>query len=89
MDTMEKSENSENLFAALVYSLYMTAMQQLGAVANPMSGHKECDLIQAKISIEMIDMLAAKTVGHLSEYEADFIRKSIEQLHQLFDQASP
>ncbi len=81
-------ENSENLFAALVYSLHMTALQQLGAVANPMSGHKERDLPQAMISIEMIDMLADKTIGHLSEFEATFLRQSVDQLHQLFDQAT-
>ena len=80
-------DQSENLFASLVYSLHMTALQQLGAVANPMTGQKEIDLPQAKVSIDMIDMLNAKTDGRLTEFEADFMYKSVAQLHQLYDQA--
>lgn len=81
-------DNSESLFTSLVYSIHMTALQQLGAVVNPMTGKKERDLPQALISINMIDMLSAKTTGQLTQNESDFLNQSVAQLHQLYDMAN-
>ena len=81
-------ENSESLFMSLVYSLHMTVLQQLGDVINPMTGHKACNLQQARISIDMINMLVVKTEGQLTQTEADFLGQCVAQLHQLYDLAN-
>jgi len=70
----------KSLFTSLVYTLNMTAMQQLGQVINPMTGRAEKDPEQANLTIEMLKMLAEKTRNNLAADEESFLKQIIDQL---------
>ncbi|MBN1163823.1 MAG: DUF1844 domain-containing protein [Candidatus Krumholzibacteriota bacterium] len=57
------------LFQHLVAMFQTLALQQLGKLANPISGELERDLHQAKITIDMLVMIQEKTAGNLSDNE--------------------
>ena len=61
---MEKEKSSE-LFVALVYSLQMQAMMNLGKIKNPMTEVIEKNLEAASVSIDMIEMLLNKKYLYL------------------------
>lgn len=50
----------DHILAGLVFSLQAATMQQLGKIANPMTGEVEKDLEQAKGTIDILEMLKAK-----------------------------
>jgi len=62
----EKPDQQDALFVNLVLIFQNAAMQQMGKISNPVSGEMERNLEQARFSIDMIDMLKAKTQGNLS-----------------------
>lgn len=62
----ESAEQEDALFVNLVLMFQSAAMQQMGKVTNPMTGKVEKNLDQARFSIDMIEMLKAKTSGNLS-----------------------
>ncbi|MDD5456902.1 MAG: DUF1844 domain-containing protein [Candidatus Margulisbacteria bacterium] len=77
------SENEKlykSLFTSLIYTLNMTAMQQLGQVINPLTGRNEKEPEQANLTIEMLKMLAEKTRNNLAADEENFLNQIIEQL---------
>jgi hypothetical protein len=47
-------------------------MQQMGEFANPVTGKIERDLAQARISIDMIEMLQNRTQAGRSARESEF-----------------
>ncbi len=59
--------NYDQLFLQLLYLMHHTAMQELGKVANPVSGELERNLDKAKQAIDMLEMLKEKTKGNLSK----------------------
>ena len=74
-----------------VSTLAMQAMIGLGEIPHPATNQKQADLPQAHYLIDVIQMLAEKTKGNLSEAETNeintllyelrvkFVRKSQEQ----------
>ncbi len=60
------------------------AMQQMGKLASPVSGKIERDLDQARISIDMIEMLHAKTDGRRTKPESEFLDKVLFELRMNF-----
>jgi hypothetical protein len=74
----------ELLFLHLVSMFQFAAMQQMGKLASPVSGKIERDLEQARMSIDMVEMLHAKTEGHRSTAESEFIDKVLFELRMNF-----
>jgi hypothetical protein len=66
---MDTDERQSMLFLQLIALFQSTALQQMGKLKNPMTDKIERELEQAKISIDMIEMLHAKTKGNLREEE--------------------
>lgn len=64
-------------FSGLIASFYMACMQQLGKIANSMTGKVDKDLTQAKYSIDMLTMLKDKTKGNLTEQEEKMMNQTI------------
>jgi len=60
-------------FMSLVLSLSQAAMQQMGKITNPLTGKIERNLEQAKVTIDMLEMLKEKTIGNLVEEEERLI----------------
>lgn len=60
-------DKNDQLYMQLLYLMHHTAMQELGKIANPLSGELARDLEKAKQAINMLEMLSQKTKGNLSE----------------------
>lgn len=60
-------DKNDQLYMQLLYLMHHTAMQELGKIANPVSGELSRDLEKAKQAIDMLEMLSQKTKGNLSE----------------------
>lgn len=59
-------EKNDQLFIQLLYIFHASAMQSLGKIKSPISGKIEKNLEQARQSIEMLEMLKAKTTNNLN-----------------------
>jgi hypothetical protein len=77
---MEKDSSYGFLFMQLVLQNQQLAMMSIGKLKNPVSDKIERNLEFAKMSIDTLDMLAAKTKGNLSEYEEKFLTEVIKDL---------
>lgn len=68
------------MFLYLVGSFEMSAMMAMGKMKNPMTDKIEKDMTQAQFSIDILDMLIAKTKGNISEYEQKYLENTLGQL---------
>jgi hypothetical protein len=66
MSVADAAEQHDALFVNLVLMFQSAAMQQMGKISNPLTGKVEKNLDQARFSIDMIEMLKAKTRGNVS-----------------------
>jgi hypothetical protein len=71
----EQISRDEVLFLQLVSMFQIAALQQMGKIPNPLNGKTERDLEQAKISVDMLGMIEARTKGNLTEREKEFLGK--------------
>ncbi len=76
---MEKNKSSE-LFVALVYSLQMLAMMNLGKIKNPMTDKVEKNMEGAEVSIDMIDMLLHKSKEGFTDEEKKVLETVVSDL---------
>lgn len=81
---MESSFSPEDknkaLFLYLVTMFQTAAYQQMGKLKNPITDKIERDLDQARFSIDMLDMLLAKTRGNLDDEEQRHLERVIREL---------
>ncbi|NCD22807.1 MAG: DUF1844 domain-containing protein [Spartobacteria bacterium] len=75
----DDKQNSE-LFQGLVISLAAATMQHLGKTLSPVTNKIEKNLPAAQSTIDMLDMLDAKTKGNLSEQEAKLLKSILAEL---------
>ncbi len=75
-----ESSRDELLFLHLVSMFQFAAMQSMGKIPNPVSGKIERDLEQARMSIDMVEMLHAKTEGRRTPGESEFMDKVLFEL---------
>ena len=59
---------------------HSATMQHLGKVKNPLTDTTERDLDQAQLTIDLLDMLAAKTKGNLNSEEEKFLKNILKEL---------
>lgn len=67
-------------FSTFVFSLFSSALIQLGDMADPISGTMETNLVSAKQTIDIIDILKEKTEGNLSEEESRLLENISAEL---------
>ncbi len=77
----EKDDIPNYQFVSLVYSISQAAMMQLGKISNPMTGKTEKNVVQAKASIDMLDMLKEKTKGNLTKTEEKMLLTTLSNLY--------
>lgn len=75
----DDKQNSE-LFQGLVISLAAATMQHLGKTLSPVTNKIEKNLPAAQSTIDMLDMLEAKTKGNLAENEAKLLKSVLAEL---------
>jgi hypothetical protein len=89
---MDQTPTKEQLHSALFMNLVLTfqaaSMQALGKVDNPATGKAEKNLEQAKMSIDMLDMLEDKTQNNLTTEEASFLSRVVADLKMVYVQES-
>jgi hypothetical protein len=60
-------------FFALVLMFQQSVMLHLGKMSNPATGKTERNLVQAKMSVDILEMLSRKTKGNLDKEEEKFL----------------
>ena len=77
---MSDNRQNEELFQGLVISLAAATMQHLGKTMNPMTNKIDKNLQAAQSTIDMLDMLEAKTRGNLGDAEAKLLKGVLADL---------
>jgi hypothetical protein len=77
---MDSSEAQEFLFMQVVFQNQQLALIGLSKLKNPISNKEEKNLQQVKMAIDILDMLAIKTKGNLSEREDHFLQDVLRDL---------
>ncbi len=75
------------LFAQLVMQQSNMAMLLMGKVAHPETGKVTKDLEAARVFIDTLEMLEAKTKGNLSPEEANLLKQGLMSLRLTFVEA--
>lgn len=75
------------LFAHLVMQQANMAMMLLGKVAHPETGQIVKDLETAKLFIDQLEMIEAKTKGNLTKEEANLLKQNLMTLRLNFVEA--
>ena len=68
------------LFMQLIIQNQQIAMMAMGKIKNPVTDKIDRNLEHAKIYIDTLDMLQAKTKGNLSDYEEKFLTETLKDL---------
>ncbi|HPJ57291.1 MAG TPA: DUF1844 domain-containing protein [Kiritimatiellia bacterium] len=77
---MSTEQSNDQLFQGLVISLAAATMQHLGKTLNPLTNKVEKSLEAAQSTIDMLDMLEAKTKGNLGDAEARLLKNVLAEL---------
>ncbi len=80
MNDESKPDMHKILFSHLVTMLSMSVMQQLGKLQNPMTGKAEVQLEAAQATIDILDMLEAKTKGNLDKDEEKLLKDTLSSI---------
>lgn len=86
--TISPNEEHAALFANLVVQNVSMAMIFLGRTPHPESGKTEVDLDHARLFIDTLEMLEAKTRGNLSKDEERFLKQNLMSLRMAYVDAS-
>jgi len=82
-----REEMMSALFAQLVVQQANMAMMLLGKTAHPQTGEVVKDLETARLFIDQLEMLEAKTKGNLTKEEAGLLKQSLMSSRLAFVQA--
>jgi hypothetical protein len=77
---MNSDEMNKVLLSQLVIMLATSTLQQLGKLVNPATNKTEINLDSAQATIDLLDMLEAKTRGNLDSEEERLMRETIMSL---------
>jgi len=80
MENLTPEQKQQALFMQLVLMFQQAAWQQLGKIPNPISNKIERNLEQARNSIDMLDMLKARTQNNLKDEEAKLLEEVLRTL---------
>jgi hypothetical protein len=80
MTTLSEDQKQKALFITLIQQYQMQAWVSLGKLKNPVTDKFEKNLDLARLSIEMLEMLKAKTTGNLEQDEAKLMAQTISDL---------
>ena len=80
-------ESSIN-FATFVESLAQQTIMHLGVIPHPETGQSDVQLVMAKQSIDILEMLCDKSKGNLDQGEEKLISAVLHDLRLLYVQKS-
>lgn len=67
-------------FTTFIFSLFSSGLIQLGDMADPITGAMDPNLMSAKQTIDIIDILRKKTEGNLSDEESKLLENASTEL---------
>ncbi len=79
-NTAQQTETHKAMFLDLIAMLSATTMQQMGKTINPMTGKTELNLDAAQATIDLLEMIEAKSRGNLDRDEERFIKTALTTL---------
>jgi len=85
--TAGDQEKMSALFAQLILQQTNMAMMLLGKIAHPESGQVYKDIEAARLFIDQLEMLEAKTRGNLTKEESGLLKQSLMNLRLAFVEA--
>lgn len=86
---MTPEEKDELLLTQVALMFQTAAFQQMGKLANPLTGTVERDLDQARISIDILDLLHRRMKGNLADSEEKMLSGVLRELRLNYvDEAS-
>jgi len=68
----------------LINAMTQPALIYLGEIPHPGTGKPVVDLEQARVQIDMLDLLRVKTRGNLSSEEESLLERVLYQLRMLY-----
>jgi hypothetical protein len=71
-------------FTMLVNAMAQPALLFLGEIEHPSTGQKKLDLEQARIQIDMLDLLRVKCRGNLTPPEEELLERVLYELRMLY-----
>ena len=77
MEGDEKVSREEMLFLQVVSMFQVAALQHMGKIPSPLDDKIERDMVQAKMTVDILGMLKEKTKGNLSKREEEFLNKAV------------
>jgi hypothetical protein len=80
MPELTPEQKQQILFMQLVLTFQQAAWQQMGKIPDPIHNQIARDLEQARHSIDLLDMLKARTKGNLGAEEAGFLDQILREL---------
>jgi hypothetical protein len=79
-----REEMLSALFANMVIQQTNMAMMLLGKVAHPETGQFMQDIDSARMFIDQLEMIEAKTKGNLNKQEEGLLKQALSALHMSF-----
>jgi len=76
----ERFDKDDFLFRRLILTFQTAAIQQMGKLADPVTGSPVRDLEQAALSIDTLDMLRKKCDGNLTPEESRLLDHVVSEL---------
>lgn len=84
---ISREEMTSALFAQLVIQQSNMAMLLMGKVPHPQTGETIRDIEAARLFIDQLEMIEAKTKGNLSKEEEHLLKQSLMSLRMSFVEA--
>ncbi len=86
---MDTAQKHQLLFTQLVIMFHAATMQQLGKVKHPVTEKIEKNIEAAENTIDILDMLQAKTKGNLAPDEEALLTQILQELKLAYVQEKP
>jgi hypothetical protein len=83
---MDTAQKHQLLFTQLVIMFHAATMQQLGKVKHPVTEKIEKNLEAAENTIDILEMLQAKTKGNLAADEDALVTQILQELRLAYVQ---
>lgn len=83
-DDTRQAQLHTAMFAQMVMQLSSTSLILMGRAPNPMTGKTESDLDAARLFIDQLEMLEAKTKGNLSPEEQHLLKQNLMTVRMAF-----
>jgi len=84
---LTKDEMQTGLFAQMVMQFSSTALVLMGRAPNPVTGKTETDLESARLFVDQLEMIEAKTKGNLNPEEQHLLQQSLMTVRMAFVEA--